>query len=132
MLSEASSGNNFEILIAEDNPVNRELVCMFLTKRGFHFQTASDGREAVELAQKNNFALIVMDVAMPFMNGCQATAIIRNSEGTQKHTPIIALTAYGSMETRQACLASGMDEVLIKPIRARDFFATLDRYLHCG
>jgi CheY-like chemotaxis protein len=121
--------NEQTILVAEDNPINRELVSMFLTKRGFQVRVVKDGAQAVEMAQNNNFALIVMDVAMPGMDGCQATALIRKHEGTHRHTPIVALTAYGNPETRKACFDSGMDDVLIKPIRAAEFFTTLEKYV---
>jgi CheY-like chemotaxis protein len=126
---EFSSTNGQTILVAEDNPINRELVSMFLTKRGFHVKTVKDGAQAVEMAQHNNFALIVMDVAMPGMDGCKATSLIRQQEGPARHTPIVALTAYGNPETRKACLDSGMDDVLIKPIRAAEFFSTLEKYV---
>jgi CheY-like chemotaxis protein len=126
---ELAPNNGQTILVAEDNPINRELVSMFLTKRGFHVKAAKDGAQAVEMAQNNDFALIVMDVAMPGMDGCQAATLIRKHEGTARHTPIVALTAYGSPEARKACLDSGMDDVLIKPIRAAEFFSTLEKYV---
>jgi CheY-like chemotaxis protein len=102
---------------------------MFLTKRGYQVVAAKDGAQAVELAQHSHFALIVMDIAMPGMDGCQATTLIRQHEGDTQHTPIVALTAYGSAETRKACFDCGMDDVLTKPIRAVDFFSTVERFL---
>lgn len=117
------------VLVAEDNPVNRELVSLFLAKRGFHVTAVKDGSQAVKMAQENTYALIVMDVAMPGMDGCAATTLIRKNEGAAKHTPIVALTAYGNPETRKACMDSGMDDVLIKPIRAAEFFSTVEKYV---
>lgn len=111
------------ILIAEDNPVIQLLQCNFLQSKGYSYDAAFDGLEAVELAQKNSgqYDLCLMDVEMPNMNGLQATRIIRK---TVDYFPILAFTA--NKKHQAACLSAGMDEFTIKPCPPKQLFAKID------
>ncbi len=120
------------VLVAEDNIVNRELVSLFLEKRGFEVQVAKNGLQAVQLATARHFDLIIMDVSMPEMDGCAATTLIRQCERDHhsESTPIVALTAHATQEVRNECFDVGMNEVLVKPVRAGEFFRAIDRFVH--
>lgn len=116
------------ILVAEDNPVNRKLLDRILTRSGHRVCFATNGREALDLYQRQEFDLILMDVQMPEMNGHQATACIRQlEEKTGKHTPIVALTAHAMASDRSMCMAAGMDDYLSKPIKTDQLLATIER-----
>lgn len=106
------------ILLVEDTPANRKVVCSVLERRGHNITHAANGREAVDLFHKEAFHLVLMDVQMPIMDGLQSTEMIRNLErdrGT-KRVPIIAMTAHSLKGDRERCLAAGMDQYISKPI----------------
>ncbi|RMG21651.1 MAG: response regulator, partial [Methanobacteriota archaeon] len=106
------------ILLAEDNLVNQKFAVRMLEKMGFQVTVAENGRQAVQLWEKQHFDLILMDVQMPDMNGFEATKYIREKEQiTGTHIPIIALTAHAMKGYRESCLAAGMDGYVSKPIK---------------
>jgi signal transduction histidine kinase/DNA-binding response OmpR family regulator len=107
-----------QILLAEDNKVNQALAIKMLEKRGYKVTVAVDGRQAVAAYEEESFDLILMDVQMPEMNGFEATAQIRLQEkGSNRHIPIIAMTARAMKEDKEECLAAGMDAYVSKPFR---------------
>jgi PAS domain S-box-containing protein len=115
------------ILLAEDNPVNMQLVTALLGKRGHTVVGVANGRLAVAAVAAHKFDLVLMDVQMPELDGLEATAAIRKAEiGTGVHVPIIALTAHAMKGDREACIAAGMDEYVSKPVNATDLFARID------
>jgi CheY-like chemotaxis protein len=105
------------LLVAEDNLINQMVAVAILSKAGYVVDTARNGSEAVRAATGRKYDAILMDCHMPQMNGYEATAAIRNQEGADHHTPIIALTAGARGEDRERCLQEGMDEYLAKPVR---------------
>ncbi len=114
------------ILLAEDNPVNQVIASRMLAKRGHSVQVAKDGQQAVELHAAVAFDLILMDLRMPRMGGIDAGRAIRSrEESAGRHTPMLALTASGTDECRQACAEAGMDGYLLKPIRESQLLETL-------
>jgi signal transduction histidine kinase/CheY-like chemotaxis protein len=118
------------ILVAEDNVVNRRLATMLLEKRGHRVTVACNGREALEALEAGAYDLVFMDVQMPEMDGLEATAAVRKKESsTGKHQPIIALTAHAMKGDQERCLAAGMDGYLTKPIRPQELDVILQRYL---
>jgi two-component system, sensor histidine kinase len=117
------------ILVVDDMETNRFLLEVFLRRQGFAPDLASGGEEAVRLAAENRYDAILMDLQMPDIDGYTATQRIRAAEGTERRTPIIALTATVARGTREKCLAAGMDEHLTKPLDLVRFRALLDSML---
>ena len=105
-----------KILGVEDDFANQQVAVLFLKKFGYDTDVAENGAVAVEMAQKEKYPLIYMDCQMPKMDGFAATKQIRNSEGPNKTTPIIALTANAVVGIHEECLSCGMNDVLNKPI----------------
>jgi signal transduction histidine kinase/DNA-binding response OmpR family regulator len=112
-------GRRLRILVAEDNPVNQLVVTKLLEKQGHSVAVAGNGTEAVDLALRERFDLVLMDVQMPEMGGFDATRAIREREnelGGGRRTPIIAVTAHALKGYREQCLSAGMDGYVTKPI----------------
>jgi two-component system, sensor histidine kinase len=114
-LSDLTPSKSFRVLLAEDVRVNQQLVVRTLEKRGHVIEVASDGQQALELARKYSYDVILMDVQMPEMDGFQATEAIRKLDA-QSQIPIIALTAHAMVGDRQRCLEAGMNDYLPKPL----------------
>jgi CheY-like chemotaxis protein len=111
----ASAGR---ILIAEDNEVNQRVMAGLLNGSGYELHFAVNGEIAVDLFRQNAYALVLMDVSMPVMDGLAATRVIRDFEasGGRSPTPIIAVTAHAMTEERRDFLSRGVDAVLTKPV----------------
>jgi CheY-like chemotaxis protein len=117
-----------QILVAEDNVVNQRLAEHLLRGRGHFVTIANNGREALEILERQRFDLALVDVQMPEMDGLQLTAAIREKEKrTAEHLPIIAMTAYAMKGDRERCLEAGMDDYVAKPINSNQLFETIDR-----
>jgi two-component system sensor histidine kinase/response regulator len=117
-----------QILLAEDNEVNVEVVMDLLKDVGLVVTVARNGREAVEHCRAQRFGLVLMDMQMPELNGPEATRLIRQ-DGLNTGTPIVALTANAFAEDRKACLESGMNDVLTKPVDPDQLYGALLRGL---
>ncbi len=115
-----------QVLLAEDQPDNQHLIAWLIQRSGVQVRVASNGQEAVEIAQGHEFDLILMDMQMPLMNGLDATRMLRLT-GFDK--PIIALTANASEQDRREAHEAGCNGFLTKPIDQPDFYATLELYL---
>ena len=125
------------VLLAEDNPVNRALVVRALEKRGHRVETASNGRIALERLDRAGgapFDVVLMDVQMPDIDGLEATVSIRQRErATGGRVPIIALTAHAMTGDRERCLAAGMDDYRTKPVRPIELLDAVERIAgHAG
>jgi PAS domain S-box-containing protein len=105
-----------EILLVEDNEINRLIVHEMLKVNGMIVHEAHNGEEAVEQAQTQKYAAILMDVSMPIMNGVDATEIIRTNYGPNQDAKIIGLTAHALADEHARFVAAGMNSVLNKPI----------------
>jgi len=122
--------SSLRLLVVEDNHVNQRLITRLLEKRGHRVVVAGNGREALIALEKETFDLVFMDVQMPEMDGVEATAAIRAREkGTQRHQPIVALTAHAMKGDQEHCLAAGMDAYLTKPIRPAELDEILQKCL---
>ncbi|MCL2419712.1 MAG: ATP-binding protein, partial [Conexibacteraceae bacterium] len=104
------------VLVAEDHPVNQMVINEQLTALGFDCEIADDGVQALELAAEGRFSILLADCHMPNLDGFELTRRIRaGEEGTDRHLPIIAVTASALESEAERCLATGMDQVLRKP-----------------
>ncbi len=109
-----------KILIVDDNAVNRLVLTRMLEKDSHNIVTASDGKEAVEIASSLPLNLILMDIKMPIMDGLAACKHIRESDGINARIPIIAISANYSKEDEDVAIAAGMNDYLAKPFRFAD------------
>jgi CheY-like chemotaxis protein/HPt (histidine-containing phosphotransfer) domain-containing protein len=115
------------VLVAEDNAVNRKLVCAILRKRGHTVKAVEHGRAAVAAAAAGGFDAILMDLQMPEMGGLEATRAIRAREDPAgPRVPIVALTAHAMPGDRERCLEAGMDAYLAKPIEIDALITTIE------
>jgi PAS domain S-box-containing protein len=119
------------ILLVEDNAVTREVALELLRVVGLAPDAADDGSEAVSLAGRNDYALILMDVQMPGMDGLAATRAIR-ALPHRARTVILAMTANAYDDDRRACEAAGMDGFIPKPIAPLQLYATILEWLERG
>jgi len=117
------------VLLAEDYPSNQEVARLHLEGAGHTVKIAQNGREAVSLCDGESFDIILMDVQMPEMDGHEATRRIRASGGRHAAIPIVGLTANADATTREACLESGMNEVITKPIRRQSLLTAVNHWL---
>jgi two-component system sensor histidine kinase/response regulator len=120
------------LLLAEDNPINQKVAVAMLSSAGYRVDTVCTGAEAVQAVAVRPYDVILMDCQMPELNGYEATAAIRASEGTERHTPIIAMTAGARQEDRERCFAEGMDSYLPKPVNKDALLALVGRYVGSG
>ena len=116
------------ILLAEDNPINQEVIRVLLEGVGLQVDLAADGERALALATVAPYALILMDIQMPVMDGIETTQAIRR---LPRHTttPILAITANSYNEERNRCLDAGMNDHVGKPVEPEVLFSTLLRWL---
>jgi CheY-like chemotaxis protein/HPt (histidine-containing phosphotransfer) domain-containing protein len=118
------------VLVVEDNAVNQRVLTLQLERAGHSVHLAVNGREALEILKGQRFDLVLMDLQMPEMDGLRTTQLIRAQERAfGGHVPVIAVTAHNLPEERRRCLAVGMDEYLVKPIRAAELHAAIARVL---
>lgn len=122
---------DLSVLVAEDNPVNREVTAEMLAVNGYQVHTVCNGREAVDAIAASTFDLVFMDCQMPEMDGFAATAAIRARERDLKlpRVPIVALTAHAITGDRERCLAQDMDDYLSKPFRQSQLIAVVQRWV---
>jgi PAS domain S-box-containing protein len=116
------------VLLAEDNVVNQRLGVRSLEKLGCRADVAANGREAVEMARKFPYDLILMDCRMPEMDGYTATREIRGQERSGTRIPIVAMTAHAVTGAREECLGAGMDDYIAKPVSPGELERVLLRW----
>jgi len=114
-----------KVLIAEDNDSNYILMTYILKNR-YEFERAKNGKEAVDLALKGHYDMVLMDIKMPVMDGLEATKLIKEK---MPELPIIALTANAFDSDRQMAMEAGCAEFLTKPISSQLCLATLEKIL---
>ncbi len=117
------------ILVVEDNPVNRTIVCRILERAGSILTTAEHGAAAILACESATFDLVLMDLQMPVMDGFEATTKIRALDNPNANVPIIALTASAMTGERERCLAAGMNDHLTKPIDRQTLHSMLEIWL---
>jgi CheY-like chemotaxis protein len=116
------------VLVAEDNIVNQMVACKMLERAGHTVECAVNGEVAVARYQNDRYDVILMDVQMPLLDGCQATRRIRQLEKNKgSHIAIVALTAHAMKGDREQCLQAGMDYYLSKPLRSHELHELLQQ-----
>ncbi len=125
-IDEAPLAFDLPVLVAEDNPVNQMLMRRVLERQGIEAVIVDTGEDALRAHAQRRFAVILMDVQMPGMDGLEATAAIRAREaGGGRRVPIIALTAYAMRGDRERCMQAGADAYVTKPIAIRELLTLL-------
>lgn len=120
--------HNKHILLVEDNPINREVAIQLLEYVDLFIQTAENGSIAIEMALKEQYDLILMDIQMPIMDGIESTKAIRMIPGYSE-IPIIAMTAHAFEEDIQQCLEVGMNDHLSKPVEPQKLYSKIYKWL---
>jgi CheY-like chemotaxis protein len=124
----ATSLAGAKILLVEDNVFNQELGVELLTRAGIHVTVAGDGRQALDLVERQPFDGVLMDCQMPVLDGYEATRRLRR-QARFKHLPIIAMTANAMVGDREKALAAGMNDHIAKPIDIDQMFETIARWV---
>lgn len=121
------------ILVAEDNPVNQQVICAMLDGVGFSHQLAKNGAEAVEMFYETRPRLVLMDISMPLLDGLEATRKIRQIENAMEievePVPIIGVSAHAINDDRERCLGAGMNDYIAKPISPNRLIEVIYRWL---
>lgn len=132
-----SSGNTIidfvapkaKILVADDVEMNLKVFEGLLAPLKMQIDTAADGKIAVDMAAHRDYDIIFLDHMMPEMNGVEATKVIREREGSEKHTPIVSLSANATLDAKEMFKDAGMDCFIPKPIRMKEMLDVLKKYL---
>lgn len=117
--------SNINVLLVEDNAINRQVAVETLNQVGVKVQIAIDGKEGIEKASKGKFDLVLMDVALPEIDGITATYWLRNQGYI---TPILAMTAFDDPKERERCLKAGMNDFMIKPFEPDTLYSLIYRW----
>jgi signal transduction histidine kinase/DNA-binding response OmpR family regulator/putative methionine-R-sulfoxide reductase with GAF domain len=120
------------ILLAEDNVVNQKLALRLLQQMGYRADLASNGIEAIECVERQAYDVVLMDVQMPEMDGLEASRRITARWRAGERPSIVAMTANAMQGDREECLAAGMDDYVVKPIRVDALVAALESVTHRG
>jgi two-component system cell cycle response regulator DivK len=115
-----------KVLVAEDNPINRELLRELLENRGYAVVEACDGQEALRLTEQTQPDLLLLDIGMPVLDGFAVVRKIRENPRFAS-LPVVAVTAYAMQGDREKILSSGFDGYLSKPVNARALAEELER-----
>jgi CheY-like chemotaxis protein/HPt (histidine-containing phosphotransfer) domain-containing protein len=131
----AAQRNRPRVLVADDHPVNREVLVRQLDILGVAADTVNDGVEALAAWDSGRYAAVLADIHMPRMDGHELTRQLRAAElerGGHSHTPVVAVTANAMKGEEERCHEAGMDAYLAKPVRIEQLRATLERWLPIG
>lgn len=118
--------NNVNILVAEDNTMNQQLIKHLLKNWGFKFDLVFNGAQAVEALTTQKYDMVLMDIQMPEMDGHLATSEIRNK--LRSDVPVIAMTAHAMAGEREKCIKSGMNDYISKPLNEDSLYAMIIKY----
>lgn len=129
-----TDNRELNVLVAEDDRINQELILFMLRKLGCSPTLAENGREALDLLGRGSFDLVFMDISMPEVDGLTATRTIRDlpDGDPRRELPVIALTAHAMQDDRERILAAGADEVLTKPFTMEGLQELINRYAGKG
>jgi len=117
-----------KILLVEDTPINQKVVLNQLRQLGVEADCVNNGQEFIDKIEQEWYKIVLMDCQMPVLDGYQATRLLREREGDERHTVVIGLTANAMKGDREKCLAAGMDDYLSKPVSMADLSAVISRW----
>lgn len=123
-----NSPSSLRILLAEDHPINQQVIVEQLAALGYHADCAANGQEALDFLAQKSYDLVLMDCQMPVLDGYETAKKLREREKGDRHTFVIALTAHAMPGEREKCLAAGMDDYLSKPVDLDALAAVLKKY----
>jgi PAS domain S-box-containing protein len=126
--TEAAPADRARVLVVDDNPVNQRVSLRMLEKMGHSVDVADNGVSALAALGRARYDAVLMDCQMPEMDGFEATREIRRREGSERHTPIIAMTAGAMSGDEEKCLESGMDAYLSKPVKVEALAAMVTKW----
>jgi signal transduction histidine kinase/FixJ family two-component response regulator/HPt (histidine-containing phosphotransfer) domain-containing protein len=115
------------VLVVEDNEINQNLLRHLFREWNISYQMSSNGKEALENLKNNTYDMILMDIQMPAMDGYTATTHIR--QDLKLDTPVIAMTAHAAPAEQEKCLSHGMDAYLPKPVREKELYNIIARFV---
>ncbi|WP_373535587.1 response regulator [Microcoleus sp.] len=124
----SNSPSSLKILLAEDHPINQQVIVEQLAALGYRADCAANGQEALDLLAENSYDLVLMDCQMPVLDGYATVRKLREREKGDRHTFVLALTAHAMPGEREKCLAAGMDDYLSKPVDLDALAAALNKY----
>ncbi len=119
--------HNYSVLIVEDNKINQMVTRKILENNNFKCQVVDDGIAALSVLQKKSFDVILMDINMPIINGFETTRRLR---ALNIKTPVVALTAFDKGEITEEAIASGMNDIIVKPFEPVKLFQILTAQIH--
>ena len=126
-IARSEDTKTIKVLLADDDPINRLLAVTVLEERSFHVTEAENGKHVLTMLEKNDFDVVLMDIQMPVMDGVAATQAIRVRErGTDKHIPIIAMTAHALQGDMEKYLKAGMDGYISKPFSVNELISVIN------
>ncbi|MGK7905015.1 MAG: PAS domain S-box protein, partial [Hormoscilla sp.] len=118
-----------KIILVEDTPINQKVVLNQLRQLGVEADCVNNGQEFLDTIEQEWYEIVLMDCQMPVLDGYQATRLLREREGDERHAVVIGLTANAMKGDREKCLAAGMDDYLSKPVSMSDLSAVISRWL---
>jgi PAS domain S-box-containing protein len=122
---EPAEPSALRVLVADDNRVNQRVVTEMLKRLGYRADVVANGLQAIEAVERQRYDLVLMDVQMPEMDGLQAARWITQRRGPDQRPRVVGMTANAMARDREACLAAGMDDQLVKPIDLASLAALL-------
>jgi two-component system, sensor histidine kinase and response regulator len=117
------------LLVAEDNPINQEVVVEILSQFGCSADVVDNGRDALDAIGSRDYSVVLMDCQMPVLDGYEAVRLLRKRGGDKAKTPVIAVTAHAVAGERQKAIAAGMDDYIAKPVSPEALHTLLSRWL---
>jgi len=117
------------VLVADDNPINRDITIHLLERGGYRVHSVENGRDALEALETGHFDAVLVNCQLPELDGFAVARELRRREGDGRHTPVIAMTANATDGDRARCLNAGMNDQLIKPVRAQALHDTLRHWI---
>jgi len=124
-----NASNSFSILIADDDEINRLLLKYQLESHCKNITLVNDGKAALSCLQDNKYDLILLDLQMPYFTGLELIKLIKQTDSTNKDSPVIAITAHAQSQQRNTVIEAGFDECLIKPVLLEQLFEILNLWL---